>query len=389
MNDLFGAPAVDDCDLDEFIEIVSTITAQEQVPHAASISCGAVIYDAPGLRAKLATQKTSEAKLKAELAWVLSAGPGIFVVRNAVDPHVIALVNEVFFAIVADQRASNSAAGDHFGAAGVNDRIWNALEKLTVRDPEAFVAYYTNDFIALGAEAWLGPMYQMTSQVNVVNPGGAAQKPHRDYHLGFLTDEVGQQFPLHAHLMSPSLTLQGAVAHCDMPIETGPTTYLPHSHKYPLGYLAWRRPEFADYYEAHCTQVPLQTGDLVFFNPALFHAAGTNVTTDVRRIANLLQVNSAFGRAMESIDRQRMSVAIYPALVSAAEAGVPSEALHRAIASCAEGYAFPTNLDRDQPIGRLTPESQAEIVSALLDRRASAGELRIALESHAAKRLTN
>jgi hypothetical protein len=46
-------------------------------------------------------------------------------------------------------------------------------------------------------------------------------------------------------------------------------------------------------------------------------------------------------------------------------------------------------LDRDQPIGRLTPESQAEIISALLDRRASAGELRIALESHAAKRLTN
>ena len=28
------------------------------------------------------------------------------------------------------------------------------------------------------------------------------------------------------------LTLQGAVAHCDMPVESGPTMLLPHSHKY-------------------------------------------------------------------------------------------------------------------------------------------------------------
>ena len=31
--------------------------------------------------------------------------------------------------------------------------------------------------------------------------------------------------------LSPLLTLQGAVAHVDMPLESGPTLYLPHSRR--------------------------------------------------------------------------------------------------------------------------------------------------------------
>jgi ectoine hydroxylase-related dioxygenase (phytanoyl-CoA dioxygenase family) len=30
-------------------------------------------------------------------------------------------------------------------------------------------------------EAWLGPGYAMTTQTNIVKPGGKAQAPHRDY----------------------------------------------------------------------------------------------------------------------------------------------------------------------------------------------------------------
>ena len=164
------------------------------------------------------------------------------------------------------------------------------------------------------SEAWLGPSYQITSQLNVVNPGGAAQVAHRDYHLGFQTAETIERFPVHVHRLSPVLTLQGAVAHCDMPLETGPTLYLPFSQSYLPGYLATGRAEFRDYFDAHHVQLPLAKGDAVFFNPALFHAAGTNRSKDVRRIANLLQVSSAFGRAMESVDRLKMSLTLYPAL---------------------------------------------------------------------------
>jgi len=36
------------------------------------------------------------------------------------------------------------------------------------------------------------------------------------------------------------------------------------------------------------------------------------------------------------------------------------------IAASAEGYAFPTNLDRDQPIGGLAPPTQADLVTKAL-----------------------
>src|SRR3712207_9278784 len=43
-------------------------------------------------------------------------------------------------------------------------------------------------------------------------------------------------------------------------------------------------------------------------------------------------------------------------------AGGEEHALRNVVAASAEGYAFPTNLDRDQPIGGLAPETQAELV---------------------------
>jgi hypothetical protein len=61
-------------------------------------------------------------------------------------------------------------------------------------------------------------------------------------------------------------------------------------------------------------QLPLEKGDVVFFNPALFHAAGTNRSADIKRVANLLQVSSAFGRAMETVNRETMSARLFPAL---------------------------------------------------------------------------
>ena len=178
-----------------------------------------------------------------------------------------------------------------------------------------FADYYANDIIALISEAWLGPDYQVTSQVNVVNPGGQAQTAHRDYHLGFMDAATAARFPAHVHRLSPALTLQGAVAHCDMPVETGPTLYLPYSHQYEPGYLAFHLPEFTEYFEQHYIQLPLEKGDAAFFNPALFHGAGTNVSTTVRRMANLLQVSSPFGRAMETVDRVAMCRALFPVLL--------------------------------------------------------------------------
>ena len=48
-------------------------------------------------------------------------------------------VTEAFDAMIADEREAGGPAGDHFAPPGANSRVWHALEKLAVRDPDAFV----------------------------------------------------------------------------------------------------------------------------------------------------------------------------------------------------------------------------------------------------------
>jgi ectoine hydroxylase-related dioxygenase (phytanoyl-CoA dioxygenase family) len=341
-----------DCRLEDFRALVEQKTDLSGYPHATDVESNVLIYSG------LPAGDTRE--VQAELARALLYGPGVVVFKGAFAAGVVDRATDVFAAMIAEQRASGIVRGDHFAKPGANDRIWGALDKFALRDPAAFADYYANDVLALISSAWLGAGYQVTSQVNVVNPGGQAQVAHRDYHLGFMSQEQASRYPAHVHALSPALTLQGAVAHVDMPTETGPTLYLPHSQKYPAGYLAFHQPEFTAYFEQNYVQLPLEKGDAAFFNPALFHGAGTNQSPDVRRMANLLQVSSAFGRAMETVDRTAMCRALYPVLRSF------DGAVANVVAASAEGYAFPTNLDRDQPIGGLAPQSQAELLSQAL-----------------------
>ena len=351
----------DDCRLDDFRVLVETTTRLADYPHADEVRENVLVYGAR-LREHVRTPE-GRRDVQAELARALLDGPGIVVFAGAFpDTAVVDRATAVFEALIAEQKAAGVAGGDHFAPPGANDRVWGALDKFAVRDPDGFADYYGNDVLALVAESWLGPGYQVTSQVNVVNPGGTAQVAHRDYHLGFMSEEQSRAFPAHVHRLSPLMTLQGAVAHCDMPVVTGPTMYLPHSQKYAPGYVAFHQPEFTAYFDQHFVQLPLATGDAAFFNPALFHGAGTNRSADVRRMANLLQVSSAFGRAMEAVDRTAMCRALYPALLAQKAAGADEPTLRNVVAASAEGYAFPTNLDRDQPIGGLAPETQAELV---------------------------
>ncbi|WP_327319430.1 phytanoyl-CoA dioxygenase family protein [Streptomyces sp. NBC_01235] len=371
-----------DCDLDSFRPLVERGTDLADFPYAAGVEENVLVYDSERLRAAGADRA-----VRAELVRALTDGPGVVVFRGAFpDPAVVDRTTAVFDALIAEQHASGATAGDHFAKPGANDRVWNALEKAALYDAEAFADYYANDVLALVSRAWLGPGYQVTSQVNVVNPGGAAQSPHRDYHLGFLSNDAAAAYPAHVHRLSPVLTLQGAVAHCDMPVESGPTLYLPYSQTYEPGYLAWRLPEFQEYFGSRHVQLPLAKGDAAFFNPAVLHAAGTNRTTDVRRMANLLQVSSAFGRAMESVDREAVANAVFPVLLKRRAQGVGEEWLERVVAASAEGYPFPTSLDNDPPVDGLAPPAQADVVRRALHEEWTPQALRDELRAGAQRR---
>ncbi len=374
-----GWYTAEDCRLADLRELVEVGTRLADYPHADAVVENVLVYG-PRLAEHIDTPDRRRA-VQAELAAALLEGPGIVVFKHAFDAGVVDRATEAFDRLIAQQKATGTTAGDHFAKPGANDRVWGALDKLAVADPDVFVSYYANDALALVSEAWLGPSYQLTSQVNVVNPGGQAQVAHRDYHLGFMDRTQAQAYPVQVHALSPALTLQGAVAHVDMPVATGPTLYLPHSQKYGPGYVAYHDPAFTAYFESHYVQLPLEKGDAVFFNPALFHGAGTNRTTDVRRMANLLQVSSAFGRAMETVDTVEIVTAVFPALRRWKADGADAAHLGNVITAAAEGYPFPTNLDLDQPVGSLAPQSQADLLRQALDEEWEAARLLDALRA--------
>ena len=56
------------------------------------------------------------------------------------------------------------------------------------------------------------------------------------------------------------------------------------------------------------------------------------------------------------------------------------------VAAACEGYAFPTNLDYDPPIGGLAPPSQADTVRKAVGDRWPIDRLRKELEAHKTRR---
>lgn len=375
----------EDCRLADLETLIGRSLDPATVPHAADVARNIPIYDMSALRTALNDAAKRQA-LMAEWAHVLRRSAGVIVLKRAyADTSPLDEATDVYARIIAAEKKTVQAA-DHFAAAGKNDRVWNSLQKLCEAAPGVFLRYFANPVLDAACEAWLGPNYQMTAQVNLVHPGGGAQQAHRDYHLGFQTAEISATYPAHVHDLSPVMTLQGAVAHCDMPVESGPTKLLPFSQLYRAGYAAWRLPEFRALFEDRYVQLPLDKGDAVFFNPALFHAAGANHSTDIERFVNLLQVSSAFGRAMETVNRRAMCATLYPHVQAArAEGSLPDDALKALVAATAEGYSFPTNLDRDPPVGGLAPETQAALFHRALSENLAPGSFVAELDALAAR----
>ncbi|MDA9004466.1 phytanoyl-CoA dioxygenase family protein [Amylibacter sp.] len=372
-----GYLSSNDCNLEEFSKSLDHTLNQSDVPLAHDIKKNIPIYDVSQIDFLDNTQT-----LRTEWANVLHKTAGVLVLKNAYpDTSCIDAATLIFEKIIADEKAATGDKADHFAASGANDRIWNSAQKLCQSDPDTFAKYFSNLAVDTACKAWLGPNYQMTAQINLVRPTGAAQSPHRDYHLGFQTRELAESYPAHVHDLSPVLTLQGAIAHIDMPIESGPTKLLPFSQIYRHGYLAYSQPEFREYFENNYVQIPLNKGDVLFFNPALYHAGGANISKDIHRMANLLQVSSAFGRTMESLDRSGMTRKLYPILAKNNH-NLSEKEIDAAITSCAEGYSFPTNLDTAPPLDGLAPETQANLFRRALTEKMSISDFEKELSLH-------
>jgi ectoine hydroxylase-related dioxygenase (phytanoyl-CoA dioxygenase family) len=362
--------------LSDFVRLCEQETHATDYPLASEIQKNIPIYDGPKILA------ANPDDVRAEWCRVIGEGPGALAIRDAVDPDAVAAMTDVFHAIADEEQKRNHVESDHFAKHGANTRIWNVIQKTASIDPALWVRYHSSPVLALVAEAWLGPWYQITTQVNIVHPGGEMQFPHRDYHLGFQTEADCDRFPAHAHKLSQTLTLQGAVSHCDMSVESGPTMLLPYSQTYADGYRTWRHADFADYFRAHAVQLPLEVGDAAFFNPGLHHAAGTNHTGQ-DRVANLFQISSCMGIAMEAVDRYAITRAVYPSLLTA---DLDERHLAAAIGATADGYSFPSNVDTDPPLKGLAPPTAQTLLAEALRERWTPEVFGSALDAHQARR---
>ncbi|KAK5070864.1 hypothetical protein LTR64_003838 [Lithohypha guttulata] len=355
-------------------------------PYSSAIAENIPVYD---LSQFSASDKELVSALQDTWHEVLHNGPGVFVLKAFYPKDSLITIdksNEIFDSIIAAE--ASLSRGDHFAASEANSRIWNSLQKHALTDPASFLAYYSNPWIKHVSEAWLGPDYTVTAQVNIVRPGGKPQMPHRDYHLGFQTAEQCARWPKTMHAVSQFLTLQGAVAHSDMPLESGPTRFLPFSQLLEEGYMAWRTDEVKDYFADRWVSLSLNKGDAVFFNPALLHAAGENETSPgpngVDRSANLLQISSAFGKTMEAIDHDSMVDACWDELAQCMrEETLDALEIECAVRAMTEAYPFPTNLDRRPPApGGMAPESQTDLVLRCLKEGKSKQEVMQVLKEY-------
>ncbi|KND91960.1 hypothetical protein TOPH_03516 [Tolypocladium ophioglossoides CBS 100239] len=347
--------------LDAFRAICSQKATSEQYPLAACIKDNVPIYSLAPFSSTTSDQRSA---LQDEWYRVLLHGPGVFVTQGLYpDTELIDRVNRVFYVIIQKEKQAATTHGDHFAGAGKNDRIWNSFSKHGLEDPASFLRYYSNPYIGLISSAWLGPGYRVTAQVNNVKPGAMAQVCHRDYHLGFMSAERCSEFPRAMQVASQCLTLQGAVAHVDVPLEIGPTRLLPFSQTFSAGYMTYRLPEFNDFFIENYVALPLEKGDGLFFNPALFHAAGMNQSGDINRLANLLQISSAFGKPMESIDARPLVEGCWEVLQRVYKENGFSDEVRAFVAAVAEGYPFPTNLDRNPPrADDMAPVSEQDVI---------------------------
>lgn len=131
--------------------------------------------------------------------------------------------------------------------------------------------------------------------------------------LSHVPTEHIPSYPIMSQMASQLQTLQGAVAHTDMPLECGPTRLAPFSHQFQKGYMALKNPEYISIVDKYMSQLPLKRGDAIIFNPACFHQPGINTTENARE-ACLFQIANTWTVHMVLIDRKEMAKSVWPVM---------------------------------------------------------------------------
>ncbi len=142
----------DSCRLEDFVETLAGEATAEEYPLASEIVANAPIYDGAAVSAAAASE-AARREIMAEWAGALLDGPGLYVIRNAVDARAVDAASDVFFVLIDEQRRCAKAAGDHFGKPGANDGCEPKLRIYAARFRERFGRLRFAGVAALAASA--------------------------------------------------------------------------------------------------------------------------------------------------------------------------------------------------------------------------------------------
>ena len=130
--------------LQAFMASLAEKTNPKDYAFAADVKAHIPIYDAVQINQMGSADKQA---LRQEWAQCWQHQAGVMVVRGLIPEATVDAVTEVFMRLLKEQHKEHNL-GDHFAPMGANGRVWNALEKLAVAAPQAFIDYYKNPVLA-------------------------------------------------------------------------------------------------------------------------------------------------------------------------------------------------------------------------------------------------
>jgi ectoine hydroxylase-related dioxygenase (phytanoyl-CoA dioxygenase family) len=279
-----------------------------------------------------------------EIQEELQEGEGVVIIRNAYsDFQLLDRAYTNFKNRIEIEEKLGISAND-LTTPRSNKRLFNALNKFAEDNPKDFIEYYSNEYLHHVINSCLGPFYQIVSEINLVVPGELGQLPHRDYPFCVYTKKLLETLPLNLLKCAPFLTLQAGIIHQDTPIEMGSTRFILGSQKESDGYRTMRNVDDISRFEKEAIQFDLKKGDLIFFNPSIYHAGGGNRTINPR-LVNLLQISSGMIRPLATINFLELIKNLYQYLILISDKA-KVERICRVITEC---WPFPTNFITDKP----------------------------------------
>ena len=255
-----GYLSAEDCRLADLIDLVSQKTDPADYPYASAVEQNVLIYDGARLRMEL-SRPACRPRVEAELVRACTTAPAswCWLARSttrgsSTGPRASSRRSSPPSGRRAARPETTSPLPGRTTGSGTRWRNWPCARLRCSRPTTP-----TTSSRPCAGPGW-GPATRSPPRSTWLTRAARRRPCTATITWGSPPHERAARFPAHVHRLSPVLTLQGAVAHTDMPAETGPTMYLPHSQKYLPGYLAWRQPEFREYFEAHHVQLPLRQG---------------------------------------------------------------------------------------------------------------------------------